>query len=91
MVTINSPADGTAINASKVSFAYDIGRRSPEPIKSLQLRADGRPIAVVEAGPVPIAERGVIEAYIPRRDATIEMNPETPSGIWSKPATFKLH
>jgi hypothetical protein len=90
VVTINSPADGTAINVSKVAFAYDIGRRSQEPIKTLQIRADGRPIAIIEAGPAPIAERGVIEAYIPHRDTTIEMIAETASGIWSEPAALKL-
>jgi WD40 repeat protein len=91
VVTIKTPADGTAINASKVSFAYDIRRRSPEPIKSFQLRADGRPIAVVEAGSAPIAEQGTIEAYVPRRDATIELIAETAGGIWSEPAAAKLH
>jgi WD40 repeat protein len=90
VVTINAPADGTVINVSKVSFAYDIRRRSPEAIKALQLRADGRPIAVLEAGPGPIAERGTIEAYVPRRDATIEMIAETASGIWSEPAAVQL-
>jgi WD40 repeat protein len=91
IVTINSPAEGAAVAASKVSFAYDIRRLSREPIKSVQLRADGRPIAVVEAGATPIAEQGTIEAYIPRRDATIEMIAETASGIWSEPAALKLH
>ncbi|HEY4863728.1 MAG TPA: caspase family protein, partial [Xanthobacteraceae bacterium] len=90
VVMINSPADGAAVTSSKVSFAYDIRRRSPEPIKSLQLRADGRPIAVVEAGAGPITERGTIEVYVPRRDATIEMIAETASGIWSEPAALKL-
>ena len=44
----------------------------------------------MEAGAGAIPERGVIEAYVPRRDATIEMIAETASGIWSQPAALKL-
>jgi uncharacterized caspase-like protein len=45
----------------------------------------------MQGGSAPIAERGTIEAYVPRRDATIEMIAETAGGIWSEPAALKLH
>ena len=89
VVTLAAP-NGETANAPKVAFTYEIGRRSAEPIKALQLRADGRPLAMLEAGTGSIAERGTIEAYVPRRDATIELIAETAGGIWSEPATLKL-
>jgi hypothetical protein len=90
VVSIRSPADGTAIASPKVALEYDIRRVSAEPIRSLQVHADGRPVATIEGGGNPIAEHGSIEVFVPRRDTTIEIMVESVSGIWSEAPAVRL-
>jgi hypothetical protein len=91
VVSIRSPTEGTTIASPKVALEYDIRRVSAAPIWSLQVRADGRPIASIESSNSPIAERGRIEVFVPRRDTTLEMMVENAHGVWSEASAVRLH
>ena len=91
VVSMQLVSGDTRIRSSHVSLAYDIRRSTGEPIKTLEVRADGRPVATIMAGAQPVAESGQVDIYIPRRDVTVEMIAETASGIWSEPAMVRLH
>jgi WD40 repeat protein len=90
VITMSLESGDAPVRSAKVSFEYRIRRSTTQPIKTLEVRADGRPIVTIAAGERPIAESGRIDAYIPRRDTTVEMIAETAAGIWSEPAVVRL-
>jgi WD40 repeat protein len=91
VVTVRSPANGTAVDSPRVQVSYELRATSSEPIRAVEVRANGRPLAVIERGrDAPLTERGTIEVYVPRQDVTLEVVAQTASGIWSAAGTARL-
>jgi WD40 repeat protein len=91
VVTVLSPTNGTEITLPRVAIQYELRATSNEPIRIIEVRANGRPLAVIERGPnAPLPVRGGIEVYVPRRDIRLEVTAQTESGIWSPPGTIRL-
>lgn len=86
VVTIVSPADGTEVAGQSVTIRYAV--RGQEPVTTLKVLVEGRPVAEEGTGK-QIEERGEVTITIPQRDCDISVIAQNRFST-SEPATIRL-
>ncbi len=92
VITILSPKMGSPISSPHISIAYEILAKSEDPVKTIHVRANGRPIAEFDGGWTTIGSsvRREIDVYVPRVDSIVEIIAETVRGVLSEPGSVRL-
>ncbi|AEE48141.1 caspase family protein [Haliscomenobacter hydrossis] len=87
-VRIHSPSDGTEVTENTVRLQYSIDSPNAEPITSLRIQIDGRPVST-ERGFKPLAQRLEATVVLPNGKCQVSIIAENRFGT-SVPATLNL-
>ncbi|MBP9531549.1 MAG: caspase family protein [Syntrophaceae bacterium] len=91
VVTILSPADGTAVSQTEVTLSVSLRSPSDAPVTAIRTLVDGRPVST-ERGLVikPTGDTRQIRVSIPPRDAEVSVIAENRNAA-SQPSTIRLY
>lgn len=91
VVTILSPADGTAVSQTEVTLSVSLRSPSDAPVTAIRTLVDGRPVST-ERGLVikPTGDTRQIRVSIPPRDAEVSVIAENRNAA-SEPSTIRLY
>ncbi|MCG6537619.1 MAG: caspase family protein, partial [Syntrophales bacterium LBB04] len=89
MVTLSFPEDSTDFFSPKIDFRYQLRHPTNEPITTLKVLQDGRPLPVATKPPLALNTEQSVSIPLPQRDVQISLIAENQFGA-SAPATVQL-
>ncbi len=92
VATIVSPTDGVVTTDTKVELVLEVRSPSGEPVTSVEVRVDGRPVGGIY-GDYDVGRGGStinFTALVPKRDAVIEVIAQNRFEIASEPAAVRI-